>query len=100
MNIKEIYKLLEDCDEPSNLTHNYEGYTALFTLAHEGEEYCEHKTCYTETVLQEIATGDYYEITTSRSNSGYWSDSESFDPEIRAVKPVKKVVETTEWHNV
>lgn len=65
-----------------------------------GDEIAEHKTVY-NTDVYEVAlpdgTAEYFEVTFSRSNSGYWGDSERYDPEFRKVVPVKKVVEVTEW---
>ena len=100
MKIEDIHELLSDCDDASDLA--WEGWEggALFTLAKQGEEEVDRKWCFTSTVMQEIATGDYYEITTSRSNSGYWGDGENGDTEIRQVVPSKKIVEITEWKGI
>ena len=67
-----------------------------------GDEIAEHKTVY-NTDVYEVTSGDvveYFEVTFSRSNSGYWGDSERYDPEFRKVVPVKKVVEITTWESV
>jgi hypothetical protein len=68
----------------------------------EGDDEVEHKTVYNTCVYQ-VGQGDdteYFEVTFSRSNSGYWGDSERYDPEFRKVVPVKRVVEITEWEDV
>lgn len=64
-----------------------------------GDDEVSHKTVYNTCVYQVGQDDDveYFEVTYSRSNSGYWGDSERYDPEFRKVKPVKKVVEITEW---
>lgn len=68
-----------------------------------GDEIAEHKTVYNTDVYQVGPNGDmaeYFEVTFSRSNSGYWGDSERYDPEFRKVAPLKRVVEITEWISV
>ena len=100
MDIKDILKLLESCDDPEDLAWDgWEG-GAKFKLIESGEEYCEHKTCYTSTYLQEIATGNYYEVTSSRSNGGYWSDSERYPYEVRQVVPREVIKTIIEWDGV
>lgn len=64
-----------------------------------GDEIAEHKTVY-NTDVYEVTSGDvveYFEVTFSRSNSGYWGDSERYDPEFKKVKPVEEVVTVTRW---
>lgn len=63
-----------------------------------GDEQCEHKMCWNSNVYQVGA--EYFEVTFSRDNSGYWSDGESYDPAFRKVVPRVKVVEITEWEDV
>lgn len=64
-----------------------------------GDDIAEHKTVYNTNVYEVTKNGsaEYFEATFSRSNSGYWGDSERYDPEFCKVVPVKKVVEITEW---
>ena len=75
-----------------------------FKCVEQGDDVVEHKTVYQTSVYQlvtpEGATDEYFEITESSSNSGYWSDSERYDPEFRKVAPVKKIVEIIEWKAV
>jgi hypothetical protein len=69
------------------------------TCVYDGPDEVNHKTVY-QTSVYKVVSGDveqWFEVTNSRSNSGYWSDSERYDPEVREVKAVKKVVEITEW---
>lgn len=63
----------------------------------QGDEQIEHKTSYNVDVWQVVGTDEYFEVTHSRDNCGYWSDGERHEPEFRKVKPVKKVVEIIEW---
>lgn len=100
MNLQDIRTLLEQGDGPEDLAWEGREGGPLFTIAHEGEEECDGKWCFQSTVLQEIATSYYYEITTSRSNSGYWGDSERGDTTVVQVKPRKKIIETTVWEQV
>lgn len=63
-----------------------------------GDQEISHKAVYQTSVYR--VGEQYFEVTSSRDNCGYWSDGESYDPEVREVKPVKKVVEITEWEAV
>lgn len=100
MNIQDIHTLLEKCDDPTSLEWDgWEG-GALFTVADKGEEECDGKWCFHSVVVQEIATGDYYEITTSRSNSGYWSDSEQGETTIQQVNRTEKNIVQVIWRAV
>lgn len=66
--------------------------------AYRGPQEVEYKTVSQTSVYQ---TGEqFFEVTNSWSNSGYWSDGESYDPHVVEVKPVKKMVEITEWECV
>lgn len=67
-------------------------------LVYEGGEEVNHKTVYQTSVYR--LHDQYFEVTSSRDNSGYWSDGERYEPDVREVKPVKKVVEITEWVGV
>ena len=71
-----------------------------FKCVEQGDDVVEHKTVYQTSVYQLVGTDEYFEITESSSNSGYWSDSERYEPEFRKVQPVKKVVEIIEWKAV
>lgn len=67
-----------------------------------GDDEVSHKTVYNTNVYQ-VGEGDdveYFEVVYSRSNSGYWSDSERDEPTFRKVVPVKRIVEITEWEDV
>ncbi len=100
MEIKDIHALLEECDDTEDLAWDgWEG-GAKFTVADVGKEEVDMKWCFQSTVVQEIATGQYYEITTSRTNGGYWGDSESGATVIRQVKAKLKMVEIVEWVSV
>jgi hypothetical protein len=72
-----------------------------FKCVERGDDVVEHKSVYQTSVYQlvtpECATNEYFEVTENSSNSGYWSDSERYDPDFRKVVPVKKIVEITEW---
>lgn len=57
-----------------------------------------HKTVSQISVYQ--AGEQFFEVESTRDNCGYWGDGESYDPTCREVKPVKKVVEITEWEAV
>lgn len=61
------------------------------------DEYAEHKTVTTTQVFHLVGTEDYFEVTQDRDNCGYWGDGERYDPTFRKVKPVKRMVEITEW---
>ena len=50
-----------------------------------GDEIAEHKTVYNSNVY--LYEDQYFQVTWSRSNSGYWSDSESYPPEVVEVEP-------------
>ena len=71
-----------------------------FKCVEEGDDVVEHKMVYQTSVYNLVGTDEYFEVTEYYSNSGYWSDSERYDPEFRKVKPVKKVVEVIEWKDV
>lgn len=71
-----------------------------FKCVEHGDDIVEHKMVYQTSVYQLVGTEEYFEVTETSSNSGYWSDSERYDPEFRKVKPIKKVVEITEWVDV
>lgn len=71
----------------------------IFDCVEYGDDVVEHKTVSQTSVYHLRGTDEYFEVTETRSNSGYWGDSERYDPEFRKVKPVKKVVEITEWHS-
>jgi hypothetical protein len=57
-----------------------------------------HKTV-SQTSVYKVGE-QFFEVTSMRDNSGYWSDGERYEPEVRIVKPVKKMVEITEWEGV
>lgn len=63
-----------------------------------GPDEINHKTVYQTSVYK--LGEQHFEVTNSRDNSGYWSDGESYDPHVVEVKPVKKLVEITEWVGV
>lgn len=71
------------------------GEDGTIKLIEQGAEQCEHKTCWNSNVYQ--VADEYFEVTFSRDNSGYWSDGERYDPEFRKVVPRVKVVTVTEW---
>jgi len=65
----------------------------------EGDEIVNHKAVYNVDVYK-VGDGDsaeYFEVTFSRDNSGYWGDGERHEPEFRKVKPVYKQVVQTFW---
>lgn len=72
----------------------------IFDEVYHGDDVVEHKTVSQTSVYRLMLTDEYFEVTETSSNSGYWSDSEHYEPEFRKVKPVKKVVEITEWVGV
>lgn len=57
---------------------------------YQSDEIVEHKMTYVETVYK--VEDQYFKIVTSHSNSGYWSDSESYDPVVYEVKPIQKTI--------
>lgn len=100
MNIQDIHKLLEQCDDTEDLAWDGWESGALFTVADKGEEEYEGKWRFHPVVVQEIASGNYYEITTSRTNSGYWGDSERGDTTIRQVSRSEKTIVQVIWRAV
>lgn len=72
-----------------------------FKCVHKGDDVVEHKMVWQTSVYQLVTpvgdTDEYFEVTEYSSNSGYWSDSERYDPEFKKVKPIKRVVEIVEW---
>ncbi len=71
-----------------------------FKCVEQGDDVVEHKMVMQTSVYNLVGTDEYFEVTESSSNSGYWSDSERYDPEFRKVKPIKKIVEIIEWKDV
>jgi hypothetical protein len=67
-----------------------------------GPREIEHKSVLQTSVYQVTsgAVEQYFEVTTCQDNSGYWSDGESYEPEVNEVKPRKIVVEQTVWDAV
>ena len=63
------------------------------------EDYTEHKTVTTIEVYNLVGTDEYFEVSQDRDNCGYWSDGERYDPTLRKVTPVKKMVEIIEWQD-
>lgn len=68
------------------------------TLYKEYDDEVYHKTVSQISVYQ--AGEQYFEVEHTRDNCGYWGDGERYDPTCREVKPVKKMVEITEWVGV
>ncbi len=66
------------------------------TIIEQGKWEAEGKWCYLTTIVQ-CGEGNYFSVTESRSDSGYWGDSERGDTEVVQVTPIKKIIETTEW---
>jgi hypothetical protein len=56
----------------------------------QSDEIVEHKMTYVETVYE--VRDQFFKIIRSHSNSGYWSDSESYEPVVYEVKPVQKTI--------
>jgi hypothetical protein len=71
-----------------------------FKCVEHGDGVVEHKTVYQTSVYQLIGTEEYFEVTESSSNNGYWSDSEEYDTEFRKVKPIREMIEVTVWTGV
>ena len=64
-----------------------------------GDDEVSHKTVFNTDVYQ-VGVGDsaeYFEVTFSRDNSGYWSDGERYEPEFRKVRPIHEQVVVTKW---
>lgn len=95
----ELQEFIDNHYEDGEVYSEVEG--VKFKCVERGDDVVEHKTVYNTSVYQlvtpEGATDEYFEVTEMHSNSGYWSDSERYDPEFRKVIPQKKVVEITEW---
>ena len=68
-----------------------------FTCVYQGDEETWGKSVVQFSVYHLEGTEDYFEVTESWSNSGYWDDPDRYDPEFRKVKPISKVVQVTEW---
>jgi len=63
------------------------------------DEETEHKSIITTSVYK-LTLGDeveYFEVSWSRDNCGYWSDGERYPGEVRKVKPVTSTVVVTEY---
>ncbi len=71
-----------------------------FELVEDGEEQIERKLIYWSNVYRHIPTDTYYAVHGSRSNSGYWRDSERYPSEVNEVKKVVKIVEQVSWEAV
>lgn len=56
---------------------------------------CEHKMCWSTTVYATPNPNEYFRVTSSWSNSGYWSDGESYPVEVEKVEPI--IVKKTDW---
>lgn len=63
------------------------------SLIEKGDDRADHKTVYTDTIYNWHPTNQFYCVTTSRSNSGYWGDSERYGTKITKVVP-KEVTKT------
>lgn len=63
------------------------------TNVHSGDWEIEHKSQYKEDVYQ--IGEQYFAVLQQRDNSGYWSDGESYDPDVYEVKPQQVTV--TKW---
>lgn len=70
--------------------------TGEITLMTSDEE-TSHKTCYTTSVYKYVPTEEFFEVTWTRDNSGYWSDGERYPGTVRKVKPVTSVVTVTNY---
>ena len=93
MNAEQIKQELnhEDCYGPKEL----EGFTII-----ESEEEVDMKWVFTTSIIRNDTTGEHFEVVESRSNSGYWSDSESGETEVYSVEPQEVVVKKTIWNRV
>ena len=69
-------------------------------LIEEGDGIVEHKTVYQTDIYSVEVEGvtRYFDVTFTRDNSGYWSDGESYPPEIIEVVPVEVV--KTVWEAI
>lgn len=63
------------------------------TQAHSGDWEIEHKSQYKEDIYQ--IDNQYFAVMIQRDNSGYWSDGETYDPEVYEVKPEQVTI--TKW---
>lgn len=92
MNTDDLVVLLDEVDDVQDL--NY--LDSNFKVIEQGNWEEDGKWCFCTSVVQ-YGDDKYFEITESRSNSGYWGDSENGDTTVREVKPVTKTVTITEW---
>lgn len=68
----------------------------------EGDDEVNHKTVYNTCVYRvgDEPTAEYFEVVFSRSNGGYWGDSERYDPEFRKVVPEVETITRVVWKGV
>lgn len=68
------------------------------TLVEEGDWQIEHKTQY-KTNIYSVGE-EYFAVDFSRDNSGYWSDGETYPPEVRKVEPKTETKVIVRWVSV
>jgi hypothetical protein len=61
------------------------------------DERISHKTVYVDTICQWLPTNQFYCVTSSYSNSGYWGDNEKYTTRIHKVVP-KVITKTVYVH--
>ena len=84
--------LPDGCEDNSDVWKN-------ITVVDEGARSVNHKRVYQTNVYRFTPTDQYFAIDFTEDNVGYWSgESESYEPEVREVKPVQ--VSITKWENV
>ena len=105
IDIKALKKIVlayaDDCNDYDGVSEeDYEWAAKNVKLVEEGDDVVEHKTvCQTNIYSVEVeGVTKYFDVTFTSDNSGYWSDGESYPPEITEVVPVEVV--KTEWRVV
>lgn len=68
-----------------------------FTCVEQGDAEDWGKSVIQTSVYNLDGTEEYFEVTESWSNSGYWSNPERYEPEFRKVKPVTEMVPVARW---
>ena len=69
-------------------------------VVYEGEWETDYKYQTLETVYLHKESSTYWMVTQQRTNVGHWGDPDYLDSTIGEVKPVKKMIEVTQWVTV
>ena len=103
--IEEIEKIVlahaDDCNDYEGVSEeDYEWAHDNVKLVEEGVDIIEHKTVHQTSIYSADVEGvtRYFEVTFFRDNTGYWSDGESYPPEI--IEVVHEQVVMTMWRAV